>query len=911
MTVAGVFSDRTLATLPTPVAQATIKTTESGPSSLDQADRLFRQGLTLYQSNQIREAIEPWQQALHLYRELQNLHREGDVLNNLAAAYLHLENDASAIETAQQALSVTQSIDNVPVQAQVLGYLGRAFLRSERLEEAIQAWQQALALYQQLQNRQGEGETLGNLSTAYLAAEKYSIAMESAQQTLNIAQEINDTSLTIHAMNSLGRSHRALGHYPKAVDLYQQALALAQQSKNAQAEFRTLVLIGNAYESLGDYHGAIAQYQDSLTIAREKDNARMKVLILGNLGSTQANLGEFDEATKSHEESLAIAQAMKDRAGAAFALKNLGVTAHNLGQIQQAVDYYQQSLELVKTIDNSQLQVELFMSLGTVSESLKQYDTAITQYEQGLALSEAIGNPNLEGRLLNNLGHALMESDQLEEAKKRLRQSISLLASLRENLNDDAYHRSLFDTQVYTYNLLQQVLVRQQRYEAALEVSEQGRARAMVSLLSTQQDSLTTTATNDELLPSLSQIKQVARQKNATFVEYTLVPDDAFIVQGKRRGQAERLYIWVVKPTGEVNFQSVDLSQSDLKLADLVKFSRDTMGARHRGPIDRGRIDLVPANRPSQTEQLQRLHQLLIEPIYDWLPTNPDDLVVFIPQDDLFMVPFPALKDRADHYLVQQHTLLTSPSIQVYGLTQPQKSERLAPSEQTEASPESAARSSSTGLSGDDILIVGNPTMPNIWRSPQEPAHQLSDLPGAEQEALTIAQFFEAQPLVGTHATEKALKQQMPTARIIHLATHGLLEYGQPQSTGIRDVPGAIALTPGNGEDGLLTAAEIQSLKLNADLVVLSACDTGLGAITGDGVVGLSRSLITAGTSSVIVSLWAIPDSPTAVLMTEFYRQFQQGEDKAQALRKAMLMTLKAYPDPSDWAAFTLIGEAA
>ena len=137
------------------------------------------------------------------------------------------------------------------------------------------------------------------------------------------------------------------------------------------------------------------------------------------------------------------------------------------------------------------------------------------------------------------------------------------------------------------------------------------------------------------------------------------------------------------------------------------------------------------------------------------------------------------------------------------------------------------------------------------------------------------------------------------------------MEYGNPKDSGVRDIPGAIALTPGQGEDGLLTSSEIfDELELKADLVVLSACDTGLGDITGDGVIGLSRSLMAKGVPSVVVSLWSVPDAPTAELMTEFYSQLDQGRDKAQALRYAMLETLKDNPKPRDWAAFTLIGQA-
>lgn len=143
------------------------------------------------------------------------------------------------------------------------------------------------------------------------------------------------------------------------------------------------------------------------------------------------------------------------------------------------------------------------------------------------------------------------------------------------------------------------------------------------------------------------------------------------------------------------------------------------------------------------------------------------------------------------------------------------------------------------------------------------------------------------------------------------MATHGIFD-------DIEGINSSIALAPNTSNnkqsdknnDGLLTAEEILDLKLNAELVVLSACDTGRGRITGDGVIGLSRSLISAGVPSVLVSLWSVPDTPTAKLMTEFYKNLQKKPDKAQALRQAMLATMKSNPNPVDWAAFTLIGEA-
>jgi CHAT domain-containing protein len=296
------------------------------------------------------------------------------------------------------------------------------------------------------------------------------------------------------------------------------------------------------------------------------------------------------------------------------------------------------------------------------------------------------------------------------------------------------------------------------------------------------------------------------------------------------------------------------------------------------------------------TEQLQQLHKLLIEPIADLLPTDPNAHVVFLPQGELFLVPFPALKDKDGKYLIEKHTILTAPSIQLLELTRQQR--------------QRVGARHVVPLQGNEAIVVGNPTMPSLPPEPGQPAQQLPSLPGAEKEANAIAPLLNTKPLIGNQATKSVIVQRLAGARIIHLATHGLLDE-------FRGLESAIALAPDSSYkeeigrvNGLLTAEEILDLKLNAELVVLSACNTGRGRITGDGVIGLSRSLISAGVPSVIVSLWSVPDAPTASLMTEFYQNLQKNPDKAQALRQAMLTTMKQHPNPKDWAAFTLIGEA-
>ncbi|MEL6325741.1 MAG: CHAT domain-containing protein [Cyanobacteria bacterium J06626_23] len=425
--------------------------------------------------------------------------------------------------------------------------------------------------------------------------------------------------------------------------------------------------------------------------------------------------------------------------------------------------------------------------------------------------------------------------------------------------------------------------VQQGNPEAALLTAEQGRSQAFAELLSQRlQDDGDSQAIEPRTNPTLADIRRIAQAQNATLVEYAIVGED---------DNPETLYTWVVQPDGTVNFTATDLTA--IALPTLVAESHRQVSRGGRGGLGvvantSGGVLRAPA---SLDTQLQQLHAVLIEPIRSWLPTDPEARVIFIPQGDLFLVPFPALQARDRTYLIENHTPLTAPSIQVLGLTQQR-------------------RQQTTQAATTSPLVVGNPEMPVIASVTEQSAPLLPPLPGTEREAAAIATLLNVNPLIGTAATESAVIAQMQTASLIHLATHGLLEYGQPQASGVEDLPGALALTPTDSTDGLLTASEILDISLQADLVVLSACDTGRGEITGDGVIGLARSLFAAGAPSVVVSLWAVPDAPTADLMTAFYRQLQTTPDKAQALRQAMLEIQANHADPSAWAGFTLIGEA-
>jgi CHAT domain-containing protein/tetratricopeptide (TPR) repeat protein len=844
-----------------------------------EANRLMKQGLQQSDTGQLRAALNSWQQALEIYRALKNRQREGLALATLARVYYFLGNYAKAIEYSQQHLAIAREIKDRQSEGWALDCLGIAYGSLGNYAKAIEYTQQSLAIAREIKNRQEEGVALGNLGSAYHAIGNSAKAIEYGQQSLVIAREIKDRQEEANALGYLGRAYRSLGNYAKAIEYSQQHLAIAREIKNRQSEGWALDTFGIVYHSLGNSAKAIEYAQQSLAIAREIKDRQGEANALGNLGLAYRSLGNDAKAIEYTQQSLAIAREIKDRHSEGVALGNLGPAYFFLGNSAKAIEYSQQSLAIAREIKNRQGEAHALGNLGVAYRSLGNDAKAIEYTQQSLAIARSIKHRQSEGWALNNLGAALLNAGNPTEAEKMLMNGIQVWESMRQMLgSNDANKVSIFEGQARTYRTLQQVRVAQNNPISALEIAERGRARAFVDLLTQR---LSTGDANSVITaaPNQDQIRQIAKAQNATLVQYSIIYD-AFQIEGKQVGRESALYIWVIQPTGEITFREVDLKplwqQHNASLASLIIGNQEFLAVRSRSSLG--------STQPQP--HLPTLHQLLIEPIASVLPKDPNAHVIFIPQDSLFQVPFPALQDANGTYLIEKHTILTAPSIQVLDLTRQQR-QKLA------QKPANSSRA----------LVLGNPTMPSVSAYPGEPKQQLSPLPGAEAEARAIAPLLKTQAITGAQGTKAEIVQKMPQASIIHLATHGLLD-------DVRGLGSAIALAPSGSDDGLLTAEEIFDMKLQANLVVLSACNTGEGRITGDGVIGLSRALISAGVPSVIVSLWAVPDAPTSELMQSFYQNLQNNPDKAQALRQAMLATMKTHPGPRNWAAFTLIGEA-
>jgi CHAT domain-containing protein len=703
---------------------------------------------------------------------------------------------------------------------------------------------------------------LSGMGLAYTALEQYSSAIDYYEKSLPLARQLKTLQLEGPLLFQLATPHIAMGNYAKGLDYCDQSLAIARASRNRQDELSVLVFVGETYNKLGNAKKAMDYIQQAIPIAQELNNRSQLARLISARGSSYRLLSDYPQALTNQKQALVMFRELNNRNGEQTSLMNLGNVSFSLKQYREAIQYQEQSLNLAQALNDGEGQQTILYNLSSSHHALGEHPKAMTLAAQSLAIARQRKDHYGEGLALASLGFGDLRGGRLAEAETSLRSAATRLESLRVGLND-TNKVALSNAQTFLYEVLQETLVKQNRPEAALEAAERGRARAFIELLSSRLQN----KSQEEIqalaeFPNLDKIRQIAKAQNATLVEYSFV-ENSFINDKKQ------LYIWVIKPTGEIQFK-ISKFDSSIPLGELIQQSRSSIA--------------ITGDKPPETDApeelnlaLNKLHQSLIAPIASALPTDPNQRVIFLPQGELFLVPFAALRDAKGKYLIEQHTISTAPSIHTLALTQ-----------------EKAKRTSRNGK----ILVVGDPTMPKI------PGVTLSDLPGARAEAIAIAQLLKTTPLIGNQATKATVLQQMNQASIIHLATHGLL------GTLKGDIPGAIVLAPSGSDNGFLTSSEIFDLKINPDLLVLSACDTGGGDITGDGVIGLSRSFIAAGAPSLLVSLWAVNDDSTSALMQAFYPTLKTNPNKAQALRSSMLSTMKKYPNPRYWAAFTLVGES-
>jgi CHAT domain-containing protein len=543
---------------------------------------------------------------------------------------------------------------------------------------------------------------------------------------------------------------------------------------------------------------------------------------------------------------------------------------------------------------------------GNVAYCRGDLKGAAAAYEKGVDLARSCNGPGAGDQLQAEVGalfgHALARKGDWGAAERILRQSIAQWTrgesvDVREDPSEDAAgyseeKRSYLEEGENVSRDLETVLVREGKSEEALEVADSRRAVTLRDIRAARAQGV---ARGER---STSELRRIASEQTVTFVIYSSTEYwTGGFVNGPMpygasggcyaQSPAHSLHIWVIGSSGRMEIRTVDLSNP--RLVSMTGKSEGRGGYLSVGARSLREV-LVGAGSEESSEALRLLYDVLIAPISDLLPSAPGAEVVFVPDGPLFYAPFAALQAADGTYLIDRYTIRLLPSLrQVTSLSSTRR-----------------ARS-------DHALVVADP---------QPMPDGLLPLPAARQEAESVAALLGATPLIGTQATLQAVVERLPSAEIAHFATHAKFneEYGNmsylvlvpPGPAGVRVETKDDALfmsgEEGDAAMGHLTAETISDMRLGAEVVVLSACGTGRGDITGEGVSGLASAFLSAGAHGVVLTLWGVPDESTQRLMIEFYRSMLAGSGTARALREAMLKTRARYPSPHVWAGFELLG---
>lgn len=854
-----------------------------------QADALTAIGEALNRKTQYAAAREHALRALAIYERLSaeaGIARASLVLS--IAADWSGEFVAEAESWAKRAMAAYEATGNRRGRALAALQLLRA-ARRQRLDEAT-LYEAAIADARAAGDRKLEGRVLHSRGDSLFTDGSYERAFEMLEQAAAIYQETDSRGDLGTVYNSIGRLYRAHGRVDEALRFQLKALELHQASGSPLDLMQSLNAVAVTHNALGNPRAARSSFERALGIAEKSSSPRIQDFVRSNLADTMMAEGDFAAAARTLEGVLARgldafpALRMRDLAQAYL---GLGRRDEALGVAEKAVGLCSVSGEL-DCLYSMNTRSSVYSARGDVDAALADLRSALNTVERVRArlvpadffkqrFHEAL--QDIYSRAIALQLQIGRESDALETAERaRSRAFLDLLASKdlvprpgdrRPDPQGDAPpSAAAVDGLPLTFR--------------GTPTSEASRPKALTQPFDLPSEAEATAASTGDLAAA-------ARRLQSTVVAYWVASD--------------ALYIWVIGAEGQLRTAKVDVLAS--RLAELVRgtspFAEDGSAVPQKGqPAIATRGAASIGLRGASAAAWRELYRLLVLPVRDALPRATGSLLTIVPYGPLSGLAFAALQDERGRYLLEDYTLHYVPAGAVLPFT--------------------AARKRADGRNGR-VLIVADPTPPTLSRLDAP----LPRLPGARAEARAIARLMapaRVATLEGNTAGEAAVRAAVGGKAVLHFATHAVVRDDDPFNSFLALKPDADDVAG----DGLLRAREIYSFDLQADLVVLSACRSAGGRVTGEGIATFARAFIYAGTPSLVASVWDVADEPTNRLLPQFYRAWFGGATKARALRTAQLRLLRelrggkiaietplgrvVVPErPVFWAGFALFGE--
>lgn len=935
------------------------------------ASALRNAGEVLQLLGNTHEALACYQQALALNKKPRNLVERGRLLNNLASLYFITGNTKESRRYSLAALQIATRLRNREIEAAALSNLGEALFGSGEMAKAREYQQSALELWRELNNVRGQAIALVALGYYYTNLGEPERAHRSYLEALSLAQQSNDRAVETLAQVAIGYFRRKSGDKQEALEAYAAAKVIAERIGDQTSQATILGGIGAIYSEMGDKRQALQYTAGSTAIMERNGNnwgtAEAKVL----LGRIQHSLDNHEQALRYFTEGLALFRSLRMPRLESVVLRDIGIVFDSLGEKSKALESYRKAITLTRSGEDQREEAYTLNYLGRIHKELKETNLALRCYNRALRLSQRSADPFGEALSRYHLAQLQRDLGNLTDARRHVEAAIAIVESQRIKVSNQDLRTSYFATVRDTYDLNIDIMMKlhNTQPEAGLDregfaISEKARARSFLELLhearanvragvdpallakekalnealsaraqlhvqhliaKQSEEAARVDAELDKLVSELALVRQQIRQTSPSFSSMGLpelltlkevqdkVVDDQTVLLEYALGE-ERSYVWVVTRTEFFSYElpaKSEIEAAAQRLYDLITSYQLIPDESVTARIER--LARVDEQIPAETALLSKL---VLGPIAARLNKRK---ILVVADGKLQYIPFSVLlHPDSGRPLIAASEVVNSSSASTHALLQKK----------------TAARKSlwkSVAVLADPVFEADDPRVTRNVGPNGGSAHVYRALrdAGISDDGVTIRRLIasgaEADGIIaaapaGTGlkavgfaaSRERVFDPELASYRIIHFATHGIVNDERPELSGI-----VLSLldSDGSAQNGFLRLHEIYNLRLPVDLVVLSACSTGLGKdVRGEGLISLTRGFLYAGASGVIASLWKVDDDATAELMKHFYQaMFSKGLSPVAALRESQLALSrnKRWQSPYYWAGFVIQGQYA
>lgn len=859
------------------------------------------------------------------------------------------------------------------IEAQALNNVGEYYYIVPDMKLALDHFERALAIWSRRGDRRGKALAWLNIGYGHTDSGNLQEALHSYKQSLALASEVDDLHISARSNTAIGGIYSFLGESQMALNSHEKALHVLRAMGDQQAEGAVLNGIGKAYEDLNDRHRALENYGQALKSFQAIRHRDFEALTIYYIGRVYRTARDYRTALTHYNQALRLSRDIPNLRIQAYALKDIALITGSRGNTRTAFNQYNALLDLYKRIEDRRGVLQTHISIGDLHYGLGRYGDAITRYQQALDLSRATQVRNTEIAILYGLARARHARGESDEALALIKESVEKIESLRSKVAHRDLRASFFSSAHKYYDLYISLLLEKEKQHpgrgylaASFEASERYRARSLLDMLNEARVDIrqgvppvllererslrgTLSGRAEALTRLLSgkhseeQARELTAEVDRLTHEYQRVEDEIRATSPRYAAltQPEPLSLDTIQPEalddetllleyflGEKKSILWVVGRSSITVHELASRAEIESASRQVYELLTARNHFLKGE--SGGARQERLARAVRE--YPGAVRQLSRMLLGKPFNQLGHKRLLIVADGALHYATFAAMPIPSAGPQQKGIPLVVEHEIVSlPSASTLVTlrREFAGRPRAPNLVAvlaDPVFEAGDPRLETApagarLNTPRIEHTDLKDGAGGwarllftKQEAegiIKVAPPGRVRAAFGFDANKSvATSSEMATFQIVHFATHGVVDSSHPELSGI-----VLSLLNRDGttQDGFLRLHEIYNLRLGAELAVLSACETALGAeIPGEGLVGLTRGFMYAGSPRVVASLWSVRDEGTAELMKRFYRaMIEEGKPPSAALRSAQISMLEDgdWRSPYHWAGFTIQGE--